>query len=156
MIEPCRKFRFHSLVTGHLVESSLSAYWEVEVDSISDEFTPAKITATDLLSAWVEEVKSLPDAIVPIRWFVTSDQGLEAMPFQFCDSTSENFLTHHSWPEDAVSGEPLNWLLLPVVDKHWNSTASDKGGFIQEATGWKPSILQPSVYLPSLTKTRKG
>jgi hypothetical protein len=25
-----------------------------------------------------------------------------------------------------------------------------EGGFIQEATGWKPSALQPHVYLPTL------
>jgi hypothetical protein len=45
----------------------------------------------------------------------------------------------------------MNWFMLPVVDKLWNSERFDKGGFIQEATGWKPSILQPCIYLPTLT-----
>ena len=50
------------------------------------------------------------------------------------------------------NGERLNWLLLPVEDKLWNAKQANKGGFIQEATGWKPSILQPFVYLPALLK----
>ena len=51
---------------------------------------------------------------------------------------------------NSVTGEELNWLTLPVVDKLWNRKRADKGGFIQEATGWKPAIFQPYVYLPSL------
>ena len=54
------------------------------------------------------------------------------------------------WPVDAETGDELDWLALPVVDKLWNSKRGDKGGFIQEATGWKPSILQPHVFLPAL------
>jgi hypothetical protein len=37
-----------------------------------------------------------------------------------------------------------------VKDLAWNQTTANKGGFIQEATGWKPSALQPHVYLPTL------
>lgn len=55
----------------------------------------------------------------------------------------------------------MNWARLPVMDRGWNKTAADKGGFIQEATGWKPSALQPTMpylaigraaglYVPSL------
>jgi hypothetical protein len=62
----------------------------------------------------------------------------------------EDFLTFYSWPEDTKTRALLNWLTLPVVDKRWNNQRGDKGGFIQEATGWKPSILQPFVYLPTL------
>jgi len=46
--------------------------------------------------------------------------------------------------------EPLDWLTLPVVDKLWNARRADKGGFIQVATQWKPAILEPYVYLPTL------
>jgi len=57
-------------------------------------------------------------------------------------------------PVNAKTGEPLNWFALPVVDKRWNTRRADKGGFIQEHTGWKPSVLQPYVYLPSLMEAR--
>ena len=62
----------------------------------------------------------------------------------------EDFLTFFSWPMHAVTGQPLNWHSLPVVDQYWNASRADKGGFVQEATGWKPGILQPHVYLPTL------
>jgi len=39
---------------------------------------------------------------------------------------------------------------LPIADMSWNDERADKGGFIQEATGWKPAILQPYLYLPAL------
>ena len=75
------------------------------------------------------------------------------MPFQFnhfSGEAEEDFLTVFTWPIDSATGARLNWLSLPVVDKFWNAEAARKGGFIQEATGWKPGILQPYVYLPSL------
>ncbi|WP_328835303.1 hypothetical protein [Streptomyces europaeiscabiei] len=46
---------------------------------------------------------------------------------------------------NADSGEVVNWLRLPVLDRGWNDTAAHKGGFIQEATGWKPSPLQATM-----------
>ncbi|MFD7608907.1 hypothetical protein ACFXMT_53235 [Streptomyces mirabilis] len=27
----------------------------------------------------------------------------------------------------------------------WNAAAGDNGGFVQEATGWKPSALHPTM-----------
>ncbi|MBC2868546.1 hypothetical protein H1R13_27335 [Streptomyces mexicanus] len=45
----------------------------------------------------------------------------------------------------AETGERVNWMRLPVMDRGWNGTTADKGGFIQEATGWKPSPLQPTM-----------
>ncbi|WP_328491313.1 hypothetical protein OHS59_44295 [Streptomyces sp. NBC_00414] len=33
----------------------------------------------------------------------------------------------------------LLWLRSTVLDRGWNNSTADKGGFIQEATGWKPS-----------------
>jgi hypothetical protein len=35
----------------------------------------------------------------------------------------------------------MNWLSLPVIDKLWNETRADEGGFIQQATGLKPSNI---------------
>ncbi|MFE9968054.1 hypothetical protein [Streptomyces sp. NPDC005525] len=61
------------------------------------------------------------------------------------DAYREDFLTHFTHPVHAVTGEPVNWLRLPVLDRGWNRTASDRGGFVQEATGWKPSPLQPTM-----------
>ena len=137
-------------------ECSLSAYWEVMGDPISDDYTPNEISARDLLDLWVKRHSSeCKDGLVPIHWFVRSDPGkIEGMPFAYDHFRGkyhlEDFLHFYCWPTHVVTGEPLRWLSLPVVDKLWNEQRGDKGGFIQEATGWKPSILQPFVYLPSL------
>jgi hypothetical protein len=136
----------------------LEAVWEVSLDPISDNYTPDEIGAEELLSIWGRQVQSeYPNGLAPIYWYAAcrSEGKFAAMPFQFnhfSDEPEENFLTIFTWPIGAVTGERLNWFDIPVVDKLWNNQYAEKGGFIQEATGWKPSILQPYVYLPSLLK----
>ncbi len=102
-------------------EDELWAYWEVELDPISDDFTPQDISAQELLKRWVVRVrKKYPNGLVPIHWFVKSRQALDRMPFQFdhkAGAFPDNFLTHYTWPISSLTGEPLNWLTLPVVDK---------------------------------------
>ena len=137
-------------------EGLIVAYWEVSLDPINDEYTPQEIDARELFNEWVKQVRrKYPNELVPIFWFAQcEEQGKFAgMPFQFKHflRMDEDFLTFFRWPINSVTGERLNWLTLPVVDKLWNSKRANKGGFIQESTGWKPAILQPYVYLPALT-----
>jgi hypothetical protein len=144
-------------------EGELRAYWEVQLDPMSDDYTPREISALDLLGKWASAVKEkVQGDLVPIHWFVESPGHgkFERLPFQFnhlvaIDPEPGDFLTFFSWPVKASTGEPLNWVTLPVVDKLWNGERADKGGFIQEATGWKPAILQPFVHLPTLVDTRR-
>ncbi len=147
-------WQFSSLDSDHKREGKLLAYWEVAFDPISDDYTPDDISADDLLAKWAAKAKAnYQNQLVPISWHVRG-AATETMPFQFGLYESPNFLTHYSWPVNVQSGDPLNWVMLPVMDKHWNSQKADKGGFIQEATGWKPAILQPFVHLPTLLATR--
>jgi hypothetical protein len=140
-------------------EGPLEAYWEVEGDPISDDYTPDEVDARELLVNWAKQYgDSHPDGLIPIHWFVISEEAgqMEAMPFEYDhlhgEYPIENFLNHFDWPVHATTGKPVNWLTIPVVDKRWNAKKASKGGFIQEATGWKPSILQPFVYVPALLK----
>jgi predicted GIY-YIG superfamily endonuclease len=105
---------------------------------------------------------------VSISWYVEGPSTCEAAPFRdlrrnlrHWNSSSDysqednltyeqqqQFLTHYTWPTNPTTGEPLRWPELPVIDKVWRTdnlppTYATKGGFIQEATGWKPSPLQP-------------
>jgi len=151
-------WKVRSLRSDYEWEGILVAYWEVALDPISDEYTPKEINARELFYRWAKEVKKkYPNNLIPIYWFVECrEQGKFAYaPFQFNhfieSNPSEDFLSEFTWPVNSLTGEKLNWLKLPVVDKLWNSKRGDKGGFIQEATGWKPAILQPYVYLPALT-----
>jgi hypothetical protein len=151
-------WKVRSLCSDYEWEGILVAHWEVALDPISDEYTPKEINARKLFSIWAKEVKKkYPNGLIPIHWGIECrEQGKAAYaPFQFNHfkefKPPEDFLSQFTWPVDSSTGEKLNWLRLPVVDKLWNLKRADKGGFIQEATGWKPAILQPYVYLPALT-----
>lgn len=144
--------------TGYEWVGPLVAYSEVALDPISDDYSPDEIEAPELFRMWEKRVQEkYPNGLIPIYWFAEcKEEGkFAAMPFQFehiPGSLYEAFLTFYSWPVDSVTGRRLNWLTLPVADKRWRANHADKGGFIQEATGWKPAILQPYVYLPALSR----
>ena len=138
-------------------EGELVAYWEANYDPISDDYTPEDISASDLLRMWAKRVREYhPDGMISISWSVQCHKAkqYEYMPFQYIPGpntgTHADFLTYYHWPVHSKTGARLNWHTLPVVDKLRNKRQCDKGGFIQEATGWKPSILQPFVSLPAL------
>ncbi len=157
--KPIKTWKVRSLRSDYEWEGVLVGYWEASLDPISDDYTPSEITARKLFEQWVEKVrKKYPNDLVPLHWFVQCrEHGVfEYMPFQFnhfTDQPQEDFLTFFTWPTNSITGGRLNWLTLPVADKLWNSKRTDKGGFIQEATGWKPTILQPYVYLAALVSS---
>jgi hypothetical protein len=105
-----------------------------------------------------------------IRWFVEGPGHFEGAPGadtrveaemwrQSGDYTEaqtaewladSGFLRHFTWPVSPETGRRVAWKSLPVIDKLWRTSdwpplAWHKGGFIQEATGWKPGALQPYV-----------
>lgn len=153
------RWRVRSRRDNFVWEGSLVAVWEVEGDPISDNYTVDEIAAAELLSRWAAGLtKKHPNGLIPIHWFISSKDAakFEGMPFQYDHFSgryaAEDFLTFFEWPEHVTTGEPINWLTVPVIDKLWNSRVANKGGFIQEVTGWKPSVLQPFVFLPALLK----
>lgn len=139
---------------SHRFAGALFLTWEIWNDPITDDYTPDEATADELLASWLDR---LPDertealfgpGAVGISWFVTGEP-FEAAPFQMrrYRADDEDFLTHFTWPEHPESGERLNFNRLPVKDKLWRDGAADKGGFFQEATGWKPAAMQPVVWV---------
>ncbi|MBI4307984.1 MAG: hypothetical protein HY684_04185 [Chloroflexi bacterium] len=152
-------WKFMHRKLGHEHTAQFEAVWEVALDPISDEYVPEEISAHDLFDRWAKRVREkYADGLIPIHWFVNVEgtvKTFEGFPFAFDhlpQYKKEDFLSFFTWPEDARTGEPLNWLTVPVVDKLWHHGRANKGGFIQEATGWKPAILQPHVYLPALER----
>lgn len=157
---------YRSLASGYETTTPLTLYWEAHCDPISDDWEPEDIDAHALLRMWVQ--RYYPDrfgesmygpGMVHIYWGVRGKDGhgvFEKAPFaaDALDAREdENFLTELSWPVHADTGERVNWAALPVVDKLWRPGRrgrADKGGFIQEATGWKPSPLQPAFHLPGI------
>lgn len=134
-------WRFRSREHGFERIEPLRLRWEVRGDPISDDYTLEEISARDLFGLWLRRYGS--DAQTPIYWSVVD--VWEPAPFQLPPHDGADFLTYWTEPVNSVTTEPLNWARLPVVDKSWNSARCDKGGFMQEATSWKPSALQPTV-----------
>ena len=140
--------------------------WEANGDSITDTLTPTEVEAEELLQRWVRRLEtcngwseSLGKPWVDLRWFVVmapDHRGLEGAPFQVnkLEPVLQDFLSFFTWPEHATTGEPLNWLRLPVLERLWRPGRGDKGGFIQEATGWKPSALEPYLNVELLLRAR--
>ncbi len=140
----------------------LTAVWEASHDSISEGMQPNETSAREILGKWTYRVtREHPNGLIPIYWFVevmgADLHARVAFPSQFDHShgqkVRDDFLTRFTWPMDTQTGDFLNWLTLPVKDKLWRPQQADIGGFIQEATRWKPAILQPFLYLPSLLET---
>lgn len=123
--------------------------WFLDEESLSDNYTPSESTADELFDKWLAAVDGESDEL-PIHWMVMS--AGEAAPFQDDPDHTEDFLTFWTWPTHADTGAPVNWMALPVWDKAWRPEQNDTGGFIQEATGWKPSPLQRTLHLPTLLR----
>jgi hypothetical protein len=156
-------WRYESRKGGVARESDLYLYWECSGDPISDDFAPEEISAAELFRRWrewLEDGDNWAEALgkpwVSILWVVAADKGsmgVEFAPFGNPPSSApadENFLTFYTWPTSLGTGERLNWNRLRVVDKAWRPGRGDKGGFIQEVTGWKPSAFQAFVNLDDL------
>jgi hypothetical protein len=156
---PDTTWTFSTVSTGLERTVPLELQWEVNSSPYSDDFSPDELTAVDLWNRWLTYLDGADgwhDAQgrpwLRISWFVTAigDGGVfEFAPHELAPAFGENFLTHFTPPRNDEYGE-VNWLRVPVRDLEWNKTVADKGGFIQEATGWKPSALQPAVNLAQL------
>lgn len=118
---------------------------------VFQDYAPEEISADDLFRMWVGMVRSRPEhksGFVDIWWSVCFSDQVELAPFMghLCECPT----IYDYWHQ--CGGEPFNWMTCPVADTKWNNhrRKTRYTGFIQEVTGWKPSPLQSSVYLPAL------
>lgn len=146
----------YSTPAGNEKIGELELIWELLGDPISDDYLPDEISAGELLEQWLRWIwrkkafhRDLGVPHVPIYWSVLGESAatLEGAPPTDLLDRDTHFGTIYTHPTEEQGGEPLNWLRLPVRDKLWRSGHADKGGFIQEATGFKPSALQPALDL---------
>lgn len=133
---------FHARRGGFTRTTDLHLYWEVDGTAMSDDWTPGELAANELLSMWARRYAKA--RLIPIYWSVLPVH--ETAPFQDrVWGMGRDFLTYFSWPRHANTGEALNWNALPVLDGAWTDGDYTKGGFFQQATGYKPAPLQPYV-----------
>lgn len=183
------QWTFTSRGSSYTQTTELVLYAEPNYSTITDNYLPEEISASELWRIWVDKAANQaherhPHVYRPgevtILWTVTTPDVMnvfEAAPYtrplpqdpedlQLMEMLGpveeEDFLTYFTTPRHAETGELINWLRLPVLDRGWNDSAPDKGGFIQEVTGWKPAPLQPTMdvvqigraaglYVPDLT-----
>jgi len=151
-------FDFNGKNRGLKYHCRLQAFWELDFETLSSEYDIEDISAYELFEEWAHIVsEQYPNGLIPISWYVVDDSEriLGRMPFQY-DAKVKDFLDSYTTPK-SEGGEEINWLTLAVSDKFWSERTGFykgyHGGFIQEVTGWKPSPLQPYVFLPSLLKS---
>jgi hypothetical protein len=145
---------------GYVRTTDLYLYWELDGDPMTDDYLVTDISAPELWDLWRQEYPKDADTQVlfgdgasRIFWYVLGDGVIEGAPFQDRRGVrypGENFLDQFTWPRHSVTSERLRWSALSVADKLWNEERTDKGGFIQQLTGWKPSPLQPFVNIHQL------
>jgi hypothetical protein len=121
-------------------------------DALSDDYDSDEIDARGLWRIWRE--RSPTGERAETRWgegavrlsgLVSGDAAFGCAPFAVDISgyESEPFLDHYTVPIEVATGDPIQWMRLAIGDKWWRDGRNDKGGVSQEATGWKPSPLQP-------------
>jgi predicted GIY-YIG superfamily endonuclease len=171
------KWTFRSLRSDYERSTPLWLNWEVHCDPMSDEYYIDEIEPEDLWYEWVRRYPRDPDAeqifgpgAVSIGWYVEGPGTIESAPLQDLRPLNlglrrhglgpdqRDFLSYFTEPYNTATGEPMRWAALPVIDKVWrerdlpSGPHTSKGGFIQEATGWKPSPLQPFVNIEQLAR----
>ena len=129
--------------------------YELNYETMCDDFDCNEVTAHDMFAIWANRLKKddrYKNGLVDIHWFATIPGAakFERVPFQY-----DHLAEIRSYPErhwlTAYDSDPINWLKCRIKDKRWRAPQNGESyGFIQDATGWKPSALQPFVFLPSL------
>ena len=136
-----RKFPSHRL-TGQF----LARYEVSHADTLLD-FEP-ELDAGDAFDRWAKKVlENNSSGLVKLDWLVEmpeQDFKPEFFPGQY-EQEGSDFLTYFSNPINEQTGQLLDWGTVPVKKLRWNKKQKDAGGFIEEATGWKPSLLQSHI-----------
>lgn len=132
--------------------TELVLWWELDYDSITDDYLPGEADCFELFDEWERQLRRRgrgPD--LPVWWFVIGPNICEHAGGHGAGD-AEGFTSHY-YLGDAAGNYQMEVDVLPVAAKRWTTdTLGDKGGFVQEATGWQPSPLQHSVSLDLLRR----
>ena len=154
--DPETLWTFRNKKNGIEKRERLLLRWEPNYSTIGEDYTPGDLSAADVWHRWIKAVNwqkeadrlGLPLGNVGIHWLV-EDAG-EAAPFWDVED-DEDFLTWFTWPVNDA-GERVQWTRCPVLDYTWNEQDWYPSGFIQSATGWKPSPLQRAMDLVQIAR----
>ncbi|MFC6883490.1 hypothetical protein [Actinomadura yumaensis] len=102
----------------------------------------------------------LPADTVPIRWYVRGQDKWgaivlsEVAPQQFLtgdadQAAEDDILAHYEMPTNVGTGQPINWLRVPVAD-YSRVRGAAGGALVQRHLGWRPAAFQATVNLRKL------
>lgn len=128
---------------GRSYTEPLVLWWEIDYETITDDYDYDEADEFELFRWWSRLLESkgrTSTSQLPIWWSVSGPTTAE-----FAEQSSE-------WPDgpyfdkyyylSSPNGSHIPVHCLPVADKKWTASQMDKGGFIQQATQWKPTPLQ--------------
>jgi hypothetical protein len=133
---------------GHAWRSDLWLVYEVSGDPISSNYTPDERCSWELFMDWLDDYSG----DLPIYWFIEGNTGVfESAP----DAPNrhpddEDFLDHFTVPFSKRTHTAMQFQLLRVADRSWEN-GGNKGGFINDVTGWKPHPYQATINTRDLT-----
>lgn len=152
------RWTFASLHSGLKRSVTLYLYGELDCSAMVDEYY--ELDGEGQLAAYVEYLEEhhpewLAADAVPIIWFVRGEETMENAPFQAGEygpqgkwGSRSDFLSEFTWPNDARTGERVDWFKLPV--------RIDRFPEFAQALDWLPSALQPTCPLRSILASRDG
>ena len=165
-------WEWRSRSTGVVRRAPLYLHWKADGDEVSESCNPEEMDGPAVWRLWIDTLVAnnrletiAGPGWVRLYWYVRGLRvgtfptvppdvagGLFACTERSLMATHQAFLDYFTWPVHLVNRTPVNWLRLPVPDKYWNADRMSRGGFIQEATGWKPAPLQPFIHIPTMAR----
>ncbi|MBY5948780.1 hypothetical protein [Photobacterium rosenbergii] len=151
-----KKYRFNNLRNkDYVITGQMVAKYEVNFTDWACSYA-GELDVNELFDWWVEEARQhYPSGYIDIQWFVSLyDQPFKPEFFPEEDSLpwENDFLDYFSHPVEIETGESVNWASLPVIHPRWDDECKQAGGFIEQVTGWKPTLLQSRVSIDSLVE----
>lgn len=124
---------------GHERKGPMTAYYEIWLDPMTDDYLLDDITAQQLYRSWRKKARDKWDKHVPIFWYVDGPGLFESHPYYSHGARCDEYDRHFTEPQ-RIDGQHFDWDDLAIVRKRWaKGERITKGGFIEEVTGgWRP------------------
>lgn len=142
--DEANKWDFVSKQNGHVHAGlRLSLGWSVNWAVTAQDSAYAdeeELSDYEIFRRWLFMATDNPvEDEIKITWSVRGEGTAEWAPLT---GAEDDFLTYFRTPTNAITGDEINWLRLPVQPDHTFLSAS----------GWEPAPLQPAVSLRMLER----
>lgn len=142
--DEANKWDFVSKQNGHAHTGQLLWLgWSVNWDATAQDSAYAdeeELSDQEVFRRWLQmAIRQSEQDEVGITWSVRGEHTAEWAPLT---GAEYDFLTYFQTPTNAITGDEINWLRLPIRPDYTFLGAS----------GWEPTPLQPTVSLRMLER----